>query len=231
MRTVSPVGIPFSSHLGLLYILAKKPVHNPVNFMYLTSLQKLSLALISLVCCFPTSPAHALPGQARQEVTAWINANPALRPSLGDGLSVRRFNTAAQRFSFEASVLPVSSLINVNDTSIIRKEQIAFYDVVNGISPDRLEESLRTIYGADIYQDYLQARVVYQYPSREQTELARRQGLPLLAARRGDLRLGDRFGYWLETTRGQGEQGANGQLTVFLREDLNQMESELRNQF
>jgi hypothetical protein len=214
MRTVSPVGIPFSSHLGLLYILAKKPVHNPVNFMYLTSLQKLSLALISLVCCFPTSPAHALPGQARQEVTAWINANPALRPSLGDGLSVRRFNTAAQRFSFEASVLPVSSLINVNDTSIIRKEQIAFYDVVNGISPDRLEESLRTIYGADIYQDYLQARVVYQYPSREQTELARRQGLPLLAARRLLVRNHQRArgtgGKWSTNSLSPGRPKSNG---------------------
>ena len=199
--------------------------------MRLTAFQKLSLSLISLICCLPIAPVHALPGQSRQEVRAWINANPALRPSLGDGLSVRRFNTAAQRFSFEASVLPVSSLINVNDTSVIRKEQIAFYDVVNGISPDRLEESLRTIYGADIYQDYLRAQIVYQYPSREQVELAQRQGLPLLAARRGELRLGDRFGYWLETTRGQGEAGANGQLTVFLREDLNQMESELRNQF
>lgn len=200
-----------------------------MNSMYLNSLQKLSLALISLICCFPAEPAHALPGQARREVTAWINANPALRPSLGDGLSVRRFNTAAQRFSFEASVLPVSALINVNDTSVIRKEQIAFYDVINGISPNRLEESLRTIYGADVHQDYLQARIVYQYPSPAQVELARRQGLPLLAARRGELRLGDRFGYWLETTRGEGELGANGQLTVFLREDLNQFESELRN--
>lgn len=206
------------------------PAHNSVNPMYLNSLQKLSLVVVSLICCFPSDPAHALPGQTRQEVTAWINANPALRPSLGDGLSVRRFNTAAQRFSFEASVLPVNSLINVNETRVIRKEQIAFYDVINGISPDRLEESLRTIYGADIYQDYLQARIVYQYPSREQVELSRRLGLPLLAARRGELRLGDRFGYWLETTRGEGELGANGQLTVFLREDLNQLESELRNQ-
>jgi len=198
--------------------------------MYLAHFKKISLVLISLTCCFSADRAQALPGQARQEVTAWINANPALRPALGDGLTVRRFNTAAQRFSFEASALPVSAMLNADNTGIIRKEQIAFYDVVNGVSPDRLEESLRTIYGADIYQDYLRARIVYQYPSREQVELAQRQNLPLLAARRGELRLGDRFGYWLETTRGQEEQGANGQITIFLREDLNQFESELRNQ-
>jgi hypothetical protein len=190
----------------------------------------LSLALLALSSCLITTPAFALPGQTRQEVAAWIRSNPSLTPALGDGLTVRRFNTATQRFLFNASVLPVTSVFDVSDNNnIIRREQISFYDVINGISTDRLEESLRVIYGADIYQDYFLARVIYQYPSPEQVALAQRQNLPLLAARRGELRLGDRFGYWLETTRGSNETGANGQITIFLRSDLDQLESELRN--
>jgi hypothetical protein len=193
-------------------------------------LKKLTLALLTLGSCLSAIPAHALPGQTRTEVTAWINANPTLRPAQGDGLTVQRFNTASRRFAFVASILPVSSLINLRENNVIRKEQISFYDAVDGISPDTLEESLRTIYGADIYQDYFRARITYQYPSREQIELARRQNLPLLSARRGEIRLGDRFGYWLETTKGEDSLAANGQITVFLREDIFQLENELRSQ-
>lgn len=193
-------------------------------------LKKLILALLTLGSCLSAIPAQALPGQTRTEVTAWINTNPTLRPAQGDGLTVQRFNTAARRFAFVASVLPVSSLISLRENNVIRKEQISFYDVVDGISTNTLEESLRTIYGADIYQDYIRARITYQYPSREQVELARRQNLPLLAARQGEIRLGDRFGYWLEITKGEDSLVANGQITVFLREDIFPLENELRSQ-
>jgi hypothetical protein len=221
-----------SGYINIIIETLFTPLHLPVpsSLTPMLPTKTLSFALFILNSSLLAAPAFALPGQTRQEVAAWIRSNPSLTPVLGDGLTVRRFNTATQRFLFNASVLPVTSMFDVSDNSnIIRREQISFYDVINGISTDRLEESLRVIYGADIYQDYFLARVIYQYPSPEQVALAQRQNLPLLSARRGELRLGDRFGYWLETTRGNNETGANGQITIFLREDLDQLESELRN--
>ncbi len=188
-----------------------------------------SSTLLAIACAIIPQTALALPGQSRAEVISWISSNPTLRPALGDGLSVRKFNTAAQRFSFEASVLPVSSLINITANDVIRKEQISFYDLVNGVTVSRLEESLRVIYGADIYFDYVQARVIYQYPTLAQIELSRRQNLPLLSARQGELRLGNRFAYWYEITAAEGNPAANGQITIFLREDLDRLEVEIRN--
>ena len=82
--------------------------------------------------------------------------------------------------------------------NLIRAEKFSFYDRVNGVNRDRLEESLRVIYDVSLYQDYRNARIIYAYPTREMEEIARRKNLPLLAATKGELRLGDRYAYWLE---------------------------------
>jgi hypothetical protein len=176
-----------------------------------------------------TSTANALPGQSTETVTSWINANPTLRPGIGDGLLVTKSETAAQRFTFQATVLPPGRVSFPIDRGRIRSERITFYDKINGVTLNRLKESLRVIYGPTIYQDFEQARVVYDYPVPETVDLARRQNLPLLAQQQGKLLLGERYAYWLEVTQTESGKAYNGQLTLFLKEDLDKLETELRN--
>lgn len=175
------------------------------------------------------SSAQALPGQTVEQVTAWINSNPSLRPAVGDGLLVQRSNSPSQRFIFEASVFPPGLAALTRDRSTIRMERYAYFDQVNGVTQERLVESLRTLYGLDIYQDYDRSRLVYAYPTQQTIDLARRRNLPLLAAQQGELRLGDRFGYWWEVTNTPRGKAFNGRMTIFLREDLDQLEIQLRN--
>jgi hypothetical protein len=172
--------------------------------------------------------ADALPGESTQTVAAWINAHPTLRPGRREGLLVTKSNTAAQRFTFQATVLPPGRINFPTDRGTIRSERIYFYDMINGVTPDRLKESLRVIYGPIIYQDYEQARVVYDYSVPQAVNLARRQNLNLLAAQQGKLLLGERYGYWMEVTQTDTGKAFNGHLTIFLKEDLDKLQRELR---
>lgn len=174
------------------------------------------------------STANALPGQSTEAVAAWINANPTLRPGIGDGLRVTKSNTAAQRFTFQASVLPPGRLTPPKDRSTIRSEHMTFYDMTNGVTLERLRESLRVIYGPTVYEDYDRAKLVYDYPVPETIDLARRQNRVLLEQQQGELRLGERFAYWLEITNTERGKAFNGQITVFLKQDLDKLETELR---
>ncbi|MEW6495012.1 MAG: hypothetical protein AB1589_21210 [Cyanobacteriota bacterium] len=176
---------------------------------------------------FP-STANALPGQSTNTVVAWINANPTLRPGIGDGLRVTKSNTAAQNFTFQASVLSPGRITSVKNRGIIRSERMTFYDKINGVTLDRLRESLRVIYGPGIYEDYNKSRLVYDYPVPETIDLARRQNRLLLAQQQGELRLGERYAYWLEITNTDTGKAFNGQVTVFLKEDVDKLEAQLR---
>ncbi len=173
--------------------------------------------------------AIALPGQLVDEAAAWIQAHPTLRPSSGEKLLVRKSETAAHRFMFQASVLPAGRLAPTPDSGTIRAERISLFDMINSVNRYRLEESLRAIYGLDIYQDYEQARVAYQYPGPPLVNQARNRNMPLAIAVTGELRVGDRFAYWLEVVRTANNKGYNGQITVLLKEDADKLESELRN--
>ena len=175
-----------------------------------------------------SSPAKALPGESTETVATWINAHPTLRPNVIDGLRVRQSETAAQQFTFEASVLPPGELTFVKDRGVIRTERMAFYDQINGVTTDRLKESLRTIYGPAVYQDYQRARLVYDYPSPETIDLARRQNRPLLAAQEGELLLGDRYAYWVEVTKTESGKAFYGHLMIFQKEYLDKLETQLR---
>jgi len=187
-----------------------------------------SLLSLGILLTLGGNRADALPGQSTDRVVAWINAHPTLRPGVGDGLLVNKSNTPAQRFTFQATVLPPGRVAAPRDRGTIRTERISFYDMINGVTPDRLKESLRVIYGPVIYQDYQRARLVYDYPAPETVDLARRQSRSLLAAQQGQLLLGERYAYWMEITRTDSGKAFNGQLTVFLREDLDKLETELR---
>jgi hypothetical protein len=174
------------------------------------------------------SLAKALPGESTEEVTTWIKAHPTLKPRSGERLFVSKSDTAAQRFTFQASVLPPGKVTFTKDRSTIRTERMTMYDGVNGVTTQRLEESLRVIYSLDIYQDYNRAQVVYDYPNQSAINQARLAKTPIREALKGELRLGDRYAYWLEIAKPRQGKALSGQMTVFLKSDLDKLEAELR---
>ncbi|MCJ8281778.1 MAG: hypothetical protein MJK14_18455, partial [Rivularia sp. ALOHA_DT_140] len=93
----------------------------------------------------------------------------------------------------------------------------------------KLKESLRRIYGLDIYQDFKQAKVVYEYPNRSAINAARFAKRPIREALKGELRVGSRYAYWAEVAEAKNGKSFTGQMTVFLKSDLDKLEEELRN--
>lgn len=174
------------------------------------------------------SHADALPGQSTEEVGTWIQAHPTLRPRSGEQLFVQKTDTAAQRFTFQASVLPPGRVEFSKDRGTIRSERIAMYDAINGMTFARLQESLRVIYGLEIYQDYDRAQVVYQYPSEKVVNSTRFAKTPIREALKGELRVGDRYVYWVEIAQPKTGKAFTGQMTVLLKTDLDKLEKELQ---
>lgn len=191
---------------------------------------KYSLSLITLGTLFSLLnplPSLALPGERTETVAAWIAGNPVLRPVLSDGLSVQRTDTAAERFLFRASIFPPGRITALANPGVIRSESFFIYDQVNGVSQDRIEQSLRDIYGVNIYQDYDRADVIHYYPSSETLEMSRRLNLPGLYANKGEVRVGVRYAYWIQITMNADGQSYSGQMTVFLKSDLDKLLLEL----
>ncbi|MFK0733174.1 MAG: hypothetical protein ACFKPT_22545 [Gloeotrichia echinulata GP01] len=178
---------------------------------------------------FFNSQANALPGQRTEEVDTWMKAHPTLRPKSSERLFIQKSDTAAQRFSFQASVFPPGKVLFIKDRSRIRSERIAMYDAINGMTFERLQESLRVIYGFDIYQDFNRAGVVYEYPSEGAINSARFAKTPIREALRGELRVGDRYAYWIEIAQPNTGKAFIGQMTVLLKTDLDNLEAELQN--
>lgn len=160
-------------------------------------------------------PGYALPGQPVQSVEDWIQGNSTLRPGPGERLVINRTDTPAQRFAFQASIFPVNGIDPEVDGRIIRTERFSLFDLINEIDANRMEESLRAIYGSDVYADYRRAMALYSYPSLNSTPLTNSN--PLL---RGEVRQGDRYAYWLELASDQAGTVYSGRMTLFLKEDL-----------
>ncbi|WP_017651591.1 hypothetical protein [Fortiea contorta] len=194
-------------------------------------LKKLLLTVLALPVSVLThnSPAHALPGQSTEEVTTWIQAHPTLRPGRGEQLFVQKSDTAAQRFTFLASVLAPGKVEFAKDRSRIRSERLTMYDAINGMTLARLQESLRIIYGLDIYQDFNRAQLLYEYPNQSVVNAARFAKNPLKEALRGELRVGDRYAYWVEIAQPKNGKALTGQITVLLKNDLDKLTAELKN--
>lgn len=192
--------------------------------------RKLFYSCIFPISCllFPVS-ANALPGQTAADVVTWIKAHPTLRPNSGETLLIRKSDTPSRRFIFEASVLAPGRATTEGNKDIIRTERIELFDLIDGVTANRLQESLRVIYGLAIYQDFQRARVVYAYPSEAMVRQARNQAAPLEEALQGELRLGDRYAYWLQVAQPQQGKAITGHITVLLRSDLDKLEVELRN--
>ncbi|WP_432808043.1 hypothetical protein [Pantanalinema sp. GBBB05] len=188
-----------------------------------------AIAGLGLGLALLPSMVQAIPGQSIDEATAWIQSNPTLQPSRGEKLLVRKTATPAQRFTFQALPLQAGRAApGTGGRAAIRTEELAMFDMINGLTIFRLEESLRAIYGASIYQDYAQASVVFAYPDLSIRGQATNRATPLLAQLQGELREGDRFAYWTEITRRADGYAYMGRLTVFLKEDLPKLEAELR---
>lgn len=172
--------------------------------------------------------AMALPGQLTADVESWIAANPSFRDSMVHRLSATRFNTAAQKLTFEASIYAPDSFEAMN-MNLVRSERVHFFDVTNGVSFQRLSEALRTIYGVNVYQDFSSAKLVDEYPDLNTVNRSTRQGLDILASQEGKLLEGDRFAYWLEIVKTSPDSNfANqGQITILLKEDLPNLQSRL----
>jgi len=167
--------------------------------------------ILAIPCVFFSRPVMAIPGQSVQEAIAWIRANPTLQPAPGERLMVRKYDTPAKRFTFQAFLLPVGRLTAGATTGVIRSEEILLVDLVNGVDRDRLSESLRAIYGANIHQDYRQAKVIRTDANNE-------------------LREGDFFAYRVELFPNQNGFADSGRISVFLRADLAKLQTELEQQ-
>lgn len=162
---------------------------------------------------FPT-PGWAIPGQSLGLAETWIRTNSTLNPGPNETFLIQRRSTPAQRFTFEASVLPVAGGLQTRRYSSIRTERFAIVDFINGVTPERLEESLRSIYGIDIFTDYRQAERLLIYPA-PATLVNTDLGLVL----QGELRQGERFAYWQELAYDQTGTATSGRVAVFLKED------------
>ncbi len=176
-----------------------------------------------------TDNALALPGQSTEEVGAWLQGHPTLLPKPGERFFIQKSDTAAQRFTFQASVLPPGAVSFSFDRSKIRTERLSMYDAINGMSFERLQESLRIIYGLDIYQDFKRAQIIYDYPNQSAINSARLARTPIREALRGQLRMGDRYAYWMEIAKPKDGKAYTGQMTVLLKSDIDKLEAELRN--
>ena len=172
--------------------------------------------------------AIALPGQTPDQVADWIKTNPALRPENGERLLVRKSDTPSRRFQFQASILLPGTAQIKGNAYLIRSEQIKFFDIINGVTRSRLEESLRSIYGPEIMRDYATAKRVYAYPTA--ATVARSQGKnasSLLWALQGELRQGTKYAYWVELLQNGKGSANSGQLTVFELQSLPKFEQDL----
>jgi len=175
--------------------------------------------------------AIALPGQTPDQVIDWIRTNPALRPEAGERLLVRKSDTPSRRFQFQASVvLPGIAAIQKSEANLIRSERIRIFDIINGVTRSRLEESLRSIYGPDIMRDYATAKRVYAYPTVAMLQRSQsKNASPILRALQGELRQGKKYAYWVELLQNGKGSANSGQITVFELDSLPKLEQELSN--
>ncbi|MEO1621790.1 MAG: hypothetical protein AAFU53_12270 [Cyanobacteria bacterium J06632_3] len=168
------------------------------------------------------SSAIALPGQTIDEAAAWMQAHPSLRARPSERLSIRRNNTPSQRYTFHGSVFGPSggsgeSLLlrqHSGETIMVHSERFTLVDIVRGVNIPQLEDSLRSLYGAEVYADYRRAQTVIVYSPDRPEE----RGSAI--ASRSHLLEGDLYGYLIELMPDDSGQLQTGAVTVMLREDI-----------
>jgi hypothetical protein len=176
-----------------------------------------------------TQPVHALPGDTVADVTAWMKSNPTIRPSATERLIVSKRDSAAQRFTFEASQFAPGALDASTRESRIRHESFKLFDMQNGVTQARLIESLRAIYGLEVSQDFDRAQTIYTYPTAATVRTGQGQNRLVLSGLQGQLRQGARFAYWVEVGVNPEGKAYAGHIMVFQDRDLDRLEAQIRN--
>ncbi|PSR19600.1 hypothetical protein C8255_01655 [filamentous cyanobacterium CCP3] len=173
---------------------------------------------------FTAQPGWALPGQTVNLTETWIRNNPTLEPGPNERLTVNRLVSPGQRFTFQASVFPVVGVVPISDRRQIRTERFSLVDYANPIDSDRLNESLRAIYGQEIFNDYRQGTVLMRYPERGRRPAPTDNPNLFL---RGEVREGERFAYWQEIAYDRSGTAYLGRMVVFLKDDLPALQAQL----
>jgi len=202
---------------------------NPKRAGISIALVLLTQASMQLLDMMLPIAAIALPGQSPDQVADWIKTNPVLRPAQGERLLVRKSDTPSRRFQFQASIMTPGLMERRGNINLIRSEQIRFFDIVNGVTKSRLEESLRSIYDPEVMRDYAKAEVVYAYPTATMIRRSQaKNASPLLSALQGELRQGKKYAYWVELLQTNRGIANSGQITIFELEALPSLEQKLR---
>lgn len=175
--------------------------------------------------------AQALPGQSVDEAEAWMQAHPTLRATPRERLSIRRNDTPSRRYTFHGSVFGPNgstgdSLLlrrRSGEQIIVRSEKFTLVDIISGVSIDRLENALRTIYGAEVFADYRRSQSVLVYsPSRPEDRGTQR-------AARSQLYEGNLYAYIVEVIPNPDGTIHTGSISVMVKEDVPALETALRN--
>ena len=195
----------------------------------------IGLGLLALGASFPcwlsATPSYGLPGHSVNEVKTWMQGHPTLRADSREGLRVHRADIPSRRFTFQASVFPVggfqrseeddlwTSSSRRRDLTTVRREEFILVNYDEQVTLANLEESLRTLYGPDIYADYRRAQMVYGYG-------ADAASTPI----QGEVRLGQVYAYWVELTSDANGLTTVGKLNVLLPEDVDRLQNHLQRQ-
>ncbi len=192
-----------------------------MNKLLHTALQT-GLSLTSIWLGFTTA-ASALPGQSVDEAEAWMQAHPTLRALPRERLSIRRNDTPSRRYTFHGSVFgPGGGGSNQGlllrersgEPIIVRSEKFTLVDIISGVSVPRLEDALRTIYGAEVYADYRRSQSLLVYsPSRLEDRGTQR-------AARSQLYEGDLYAYLVEVLPNPDGTIHTGAVSVMVKEDI-----------
>lgn len=187
------------------------------------------LALTATLSGF-TKSAIALPGQTMEEAEAWMQAHPTLRADPRERLSIRRNDTPSRRYTFHASIYGPggstgeSLLVRKQGGELImvRSEKFTLVDLINGVSLERLEDSLRNLYGAEVFADYRRAESVLVYsPGRVEDRGTER-------AIRAQILEGDLYAYIVEIIPNPDGTVNTGTVSVMIKDDLPELRTALR---
>ncbi|KPQ35617.1 MAG: hypothetical protein HLUCCA11_10225 [Phormidesmis priestleyi Ana] len=180
-----------------------------------------------------SSAAYALPGQSVREAEAWMQAHPTLRADPRERLTIRRNDTPARRFTFHGSIygpggagqsLLVRGRANEQNgqLTMVRSEKFTLVDLISGVSVERLEDALRTLYGAEVYADYRRSQTVLVYsPGRPEDRGTHR-------ASRAQVSEGDLYAYIIEIIPNPDGSIHTGTVSVMLKEDVPALRAALR---
>lgn len=177
-----------------------------------------------------TQSAEALPGQSIQEAEAWMQAHPTLRADPRERLSIRRNDTPARRYTFHGSIYGPgggagdSLLVRQRggELVMVRSEKFTLVDSISGVSIERLEDSLRNLYGAEVFADYRRAESVLVYsPGRVEDRGTQR-------AIRAQVLEGDLYAYIMEMIPNPDGTVHTGTVSVMLKEDVSALQAAVR---